>query len=387
MPWPPWAPPQSLASLPASVALLSTKCAEREARDEDMIRTWLIFQDLHLSIRITQAAAPGGSMEPGVSLAVVKVGLSPSPQGCAAQRCEHSNSGGAPNCFCSLLQNQPSSSPPPPQLKPGCCAEKWIWGLQFQFKGNTEIVLQRLFIHLPYPPFTLSYTRILPEPSLSHSLEGVVERKGAISSLIISCFSHLFISCFILICGGVFPLGNCQFSSVQSLSHVLLFATPWTAACQASLSVTNSQSLPKLMSIESVMPSNCVIVTIPWSCHHITPWWRTGLCWGQQIDPDFSFIRLTDILPAWGFHDGSDGKEVACKAGDLGSIPGSERSPGEGNGNPLQCSCLGNSLDRRAWLQSMGLQRIGHDWLTLHFFRFLAVICQVRGARAADARE
>ena len=44
-------------------------------------------------------------------------------------------------------------------------------------------------------------------------------------------------------------------SSVQSLSCVQLFATPWTAACQASLSITNSQSLPKLMSIESAMPS------------------------------------------------------------------------------------------------------------------------------------
>ena len=44
-------------------------------------------------------------------------------------------------------------------------------------------------------------------------------------------------------------------SSVQSLSCVQLFATPWTAACQASLSITNSQSLPKLVSIESAMPS------------------------------------------------------------------------------------------------------------------------------------
>ena len=46
------------------------------------------------------------------------------------------------------------------------------------------------------------------------------------------------------------------FSSVESLSRVWLFATPWTAACQASLSITNSQSLLKLMSIESMMPSN-----------------------------------------------------------------------------------------------------------------------------------
>ena len=54
-----------------------------------------------------------------------------------------------------------------------------------------------------------------------------------------------------------------QFSSVQSLSHVWLFGTPWTAARQASLSITNSQSLLKLMSIESVMPSNHLILCCP----------------------------------------------------------------------------------------------------------------------------
>ena len=54
-----------------------------------------------------------------------------------------------------------------------------------------------------------------------------------------------------------------QFSSVQSLSRVRLFATPWTTARQASLSITNSQSLPKLMSIESVMPSSHLILCRP----------------------------------------------------------------------------------------------------------------------------
>ena len=52
-------------------------------------------------------------------------------------------------------------------------------------------------------------------------------------------------------------------SSVQSFSHVRLFATPWTAACQASLSITNSRSLLKLMSVESVMPSNHLILCRP----------------------------------------------------------------------------------------------------------------------------
>ena len=54
-----------------------------------------------------------------------------------------------------------------------------------------------------------------------------------------------------------------QFSSVQSISHVQLFATPWTTAHQAFLSITNSRSLPKLISIESVMPSNHLILCHP----------------------------------------------------------------------------------------------------------------------------
>ena len=54
-----------------------------------------------------------------------------------------------------------------------------------------------------------------------------------------------------------------QFSSVQSFSHVQIFATPWTTALQASLSITNSWSFLKLMSIESVMPSNHVILYCP----------------------------------------------------------------------------------------------------------------------------
>ena len=58
-------------------------------------------------------------------------------------------------------------------------------------------------------------------------------------------------------------ISSVQFSSVQLLSHVQLFATPQTAACQVSLSITNSWSLFKLMSIESVMPSNHLILCRP----------------------------------------------------------------------------------------------------------------------------
>ena len=63
--------------------------------------------------------------------------------------------------------------------------------------------------------------------------------------------------------GWIKDQNNLQFSSVQLLSHVQLLATPWTTARQASLSITNSQSLPELMSIKSVMPSNHLILCRP----------------------------------------------------------------------------------------------------------------------------
>ena len=73
----------------------------------------------------------------------------------------------------------------------------------------------------------------------------------------------------------------------------------------------------------------------------------------------------------WGFAGGSDGKESICNAGDLGLIPGLGRSPGDGNGNPLQYSCLENSMDRGAWWATV--HRVAEsdtiEWLTLSLFR------------------
>ena len=81
-----------------------------------------------------------------------------------------------------------------------------------------------------------------------------------------------------------------------------------------------------------------------------------SLCFGisENIDAISRFCM--------GFPGSSDGKESACNAGDPGSIPGLERSPGERNGNLIQSSCLENSIDRVAWwaIQFMGLQRVGH---------------------------
>ena len=66
------------------------------------------------------------------------------------------------------------------------------------------------------------------------------------------------------------------------------------------------------------------------------------------------------------FSGGSAVKTLPANAGDTGLIPGSGRSPGEGNGNALQYSCLGNPKDRGAWwaIESMGSKKIGHDLAT-----------------------
>ena len=66
-------------------------------------------------------------------------------------------------------------------------------------------------------------------------------------------------------------------------------------------------------------------------------------------------VKNKEVLcPIRGFPGGSGDKESVCNAGDLALVPGLGRSPGKGNGNPLQYSCLGNSMDRGGW------------WITVH---------------------
>ena len=84
-----------------------------------------------------------------------------------------------------------------------------------------------------------------------------------------------------------------------------------------------------------------------------------------------NFALLTSPEQIWtietsgGFPSGSDGKESACNTGDLDSVPESGRSPGEGNGNPSQYSCLENAMDKGAWQATVhGVTRVGHDLVT-----------------------
>ena len=67
------------------------------------------------------------------------------------------------------------------------------------------------------------------------------------------------------------------------------------------------------------------------------------------MPPKYTVSTALNYLKAEVFPGGSDAKESACNAGDLGLMPGSGRSPGEGNGFPLQYCCLENSMDTGAW--------------------------------------
>ena len=96
-------------------------------------------------------------------------------------------------------------------------------------------------------------------------------------------------------------------------------------------------------------------------CYYLHIWGY----WYFSLKPWFQLM----IHPAQHFAwcGSSVGKASACNVGDLGSIPGSVRSPGKGNGNPLQYSCLENPMDTGAWqLTVYGVARVGHNWETKH---------------------
>ena len=101
------------------------------------------------------------------------------------------------------------------------------------------------------------------DPSSASFDDNSLSSNGKHVLQLISKFATLLFPCLSAYTKLFMSRTNSSISSVQSLNHVRLFVTPWTAVCQASLSITNSQSSPKLMSIESVMWSNHLILCHP----------------------------------------------------------------------------------------------------------------------------
>ena len=177
-------------------------------------------------------------------------------------------------------------------------------------------------------------------------------------------------------------ISSVQFSSVQSLSRVQLFATPWIAAHQASLSITNSRSLPKLMSIEAMMPSSHLIFCRP-------------LLLLPPIPPNIRVFSNESTLRMrwpkyWSFrfsispsneHPGLISFRMYWL--DLLAVQGTLKSLLQHHGNWFKgfkedvtffvwIEIQGVGVNSRSWwwtgrpgvLQFMGSQRVSHDWVT-----------------------
>ena len=109
----------------------------------------------------------------------------------------------------------------------------------------------------------------------------------------------------------------------------------------------------------------CVLdfrVSIRW------PIWLGFKLPGQDHSPEYRLALVLSLIIRSGVPGGSDGKESACSEGDPGSIPGSGRCPGEGSGDPLQCSCLEKPMDRGAWWATvLGVTK---SWMCLSDWHF-----------------
>ena len=123
---------------------------------------------------------------------------------------------------------------------------------------------------------------------------------------------------------------------VKSLSRVQLFASPWTVACQAPLSMGFSRQ-------STGAGCHCLLQLCTLNIYNFYLSRKYKNCLKINL---FTQYRSLSIICLTG---GSDSKESACNAGDLGSISEPGRSPGKWNGNPLQYSCLENPMDRGAW--------------------------------------
>ena len=165
--------------------------------------------------------------------------------------------------------------------------------------------------------------------------------------------------------------------SVQSLSRIWLFETPWIAACQASLSITNSRSSPRLTFIESMMPSSHLILChplllsppIPPSIRVFSNESTLRMRWPKYWSFSFSIIPSKEISGLISFrrdwldllavqgtlksllqHHSSKASILRCSAFfQKHQFFGVQLSFREGNGTPLQYSCLGNPMGRGAW--------------------------------------
>ena len=183
---------------------------------------------------------------------------------------------------------------------------------------------------------------------------------------------HMTVSC------PIHPLKNLLANTISQKFLLLMTLTVLQSACWkfSGISLNGGLSGVFLMNrprwwvfrkedtIETKGPSQhmvSVVCAIHTTYHSGCCYWPSG--WGVFV----RFLQHKSTLPhtsSWFFHGGSDSKESTCNAGDLGSVPGSGRFPGGGNGNPLQYSCLENRMDRRSWCSTVHGVTKTQTWLS-----------------------
>ena len=151
------------------------------------------------------------------------------------------------------------------------------------------------------------------------------------------------------------PGAGCKEPTCQFGRHKRLRVDPWVGKIPWRRAWPSTPGFLPGESLEQRSLVGC-------GCHRVAKSWT----WLKQLSLHalvwkycFVYLEYKEDFPG-----GSEGKASVYNVGDLGLIPGSGRSPGEGNGNPLQYYCLENPMDRGARLQSMGWQRVRQDWAT-----------------------
>ena len=154
-----------------------------------------------------------------------------------------------------------------------------------------------------------------------------------------------------------FCCGKCQVKTLSSWNLAPELLIRWELLSFGETINTLTSTLGKKARLTGTQPQSH---WVKWPLRKRALLW-SGVGGGWQRGKERSRERIKGKSP------GSDSKESACSKGDLGLIPGLGRSPGGGHGNPLQYSCLENSMDRGAWWATVqGITRVGQDWVTKH---------------------
>ena len=155
---------------------------------------------------------------------------------------------------------------------------------------------------------------------------------------------------------------------LSCFSRVWLFVTLWIIARQASLFVGFSRweywsglpcSPPGELPDPGIKPVSVTSPVLSGMYFTTSVAWEAHVCISIYINLKY-FLEYSCFL---GFLGGSVVKKPSANAGDMGSVPGSGRSPGEGNDNPLEYSCLWNPVDRGAWRATV--HRVAEGWMPL----------------------